>query len=450
MRKLPLLIVLVAAAGGVAWWRLSDKQAAAATEWRTSKVERGDLVVEVTATGTLQPVTQVQVGTQVTGTVLQLFADFNSRVKKDQVVAQIDPASFKAKVDSDRANLDRSKADVTRVQALLVQAERDLERNAALVKDGLVTQQEYDAAVANRDSLKAQVDVSKASVVQQQATLAMSDVNLQYTTITSPIDGIVVSRNVDRGQTVSASLSAPTIFVIAADLKRMQVQAAVAEADIGRVVMGQKVHFTVDAFQGQTFDGSVSQVRLAPTTVQNVVTYTVLVDAPNPDEKLLPGMTANLNFEIDRADDVLLVADSALRFEPGKTGEADGKGWSGGSGGGMSGMGAPGGGSPGGRSGSPGGEHHGEHHAKGDEKDKEKEKDAKKQHVYVLRDAEPVAVDVQAGISDGLRTAIVGGELKEGDEVITGVMPTSSSSSTQVTNPFMPSRPPGGGGRPRM
>lgn len=432
MRKLPLLIVLVAAAGGVAWWGLREQESAEATEWRTSTVERGDLVVEVTATGTVQPVTQVQVGTQVTGTVQQLFADFNSRVTKGQVVAQIDPASFKARVDSDRANLDRSKADVTRVQALLVQAERDVQRNEALVKDGLVTQQEYDAAVANRDSLKASVDVAKASVTQQQATLAMSEVNLQYTTIQSPIDGIVVARSVDRGQTVSASLSAPTIFIIAADLKNMQVQAAVAEADIGRIVQGQKVRFTVDAFPTETFEGTVSQVRLASLTVQNVVTYTVLVDSPNPDEKLLPGMTANLTFEIDRRDDVLLVSESALRFEPpaeGSSGEdREARGW-GGSGGerGMS-----------GRSG-------GERERLGDDAGHE----PRKQRVHVLREGRLVPVAVEVGLSDGLRAAVVGGELKEGDEVVTGVVPTATASGpSNAMNPFMPGR--SGGGRPRM
>jgi HlyD family secretion protein len=432
MRKLSLVLVLLVAAGGVAWWGLREKEGAGPTEWRTAKVERGDLVVEVTATGTVQPVTQVQVGTQVTGTVQQLFADFNSRVTKGQVVAQIDPASFKAKVDSDRANLDRAKAEVTRVQALLVQAERDVQRNAALVTDGLVTQQEYDAAVANRDSLKAQVDVSKASVTQQVATLAMSEVNLQYTTIESPIDGIVVARSVDRGQTVSASLSAPTIFIIAADLKSMQVQAAVAEADIGRIVPGQKVHFTVDAFQGTTFEGKVSQVRLAPTTVQNVVTYTVLVDAPNPDSRLLPGMTANLTFEVDRAEDVLLVSESALRFEPPKSGEGgEARGWSGGSGG-TGGMGAMGS-----RGGAPRGEHKGH-----------REEAEPKKRVHVLREGALVPVEVQVGLSDGLRSAVTG-QLAEGDEVVTGVVTSSSSSTPTATNPFMPGRP-GGGGRPRM
>jgi HlyD family secretion protein len=427
MRRLLIILIVAAAAVGV-WVAAREGEASGAPEWRTTKVERDDLAVEVTATGALQPVTQVQVGTQVSGTVQDLFADFNSRVSKDQIVAQIDPASFRAKVESDRANLLRAKADVLRVQALLKQAEKDMERNGALVADGLVTQQEYDAAVANRDSLLAQVDVSKASVTQQEATLAVSEVNLQYTTIVSPIDGVVISRNVDKGQTVAASLSAPTLFVIAADLKQMQVQAAVSEADIGRIVLGQKVRFHVDAFPGEEFEGVVSQVRLASTTVQNVVTYTVLVDAPNPSERLLPGMTADLNFEIDRANDVLIVPVSALRFEP--ESEDAGKGereW--------------GGTTVHGPSKAEGGEHH--HHEEG------AEPAADKGRVHVLRDGKPVAIEVQTGLTDGLRTAITSSELHEGDEVITGLVPVSSSTST-ATNPFMPGRPPGGGGRPRL
>ncbi len=417
MRKVPLVVALLAAAGAAGWMLLGREESADATAWRTSRVERDDLVVEVTATGTLQPVTQVQVGTQVTGTVQALQADFNSRVRQGQVVAQIDPATFRAKVESDRANLARSKADVLRVKALLKEGERSLERHAALVGDGLVTQQEHDAAVANRDSLLAQVAVAEASVTQQEATLAMSEVNLQYTTIFSPIDGIVISRNVDVGQTVSASLSAPTLFVIAADLQRMQVQAAVSEADIGRVVMDQHVRFDVDAFQGETFEGAVSQVRLAPTTLQNVVTYTVLVDAPNPAERLLPGMTANLVFEIDRVEDVLLVPDSALNFEPETEGGDD-----------------RGGRERGGRNGARGGPANAA-------------REAGSGRVHVLRDGRPVAMDVRTGLTDGLRTAITGGDLREGDEVITGVMPVASTSGT--TNPFMPPRP-SGGGRPRF
>ncbi len=231
-------------------------------------------------------------------------------------MAQLDPAQYKAHLASDRADLVRSQADVLRVAALLKQAERDVARQEALVKDGLVTQQEYDAAIANRDSLVAQGKVSDASVEQMQAALTLSEVNLQYCTITSPVDGVVVSRNVDVGQTVAASLSAPTLFVIAADLEKMQVQASVAEADIGKIVAGQVVTFDVDAYAGEKFEGTVSQVRIAPTTVQNVVTYSVIVDAPNPKGRLLPGMTANLSFELERHDDVLMVNDSALRFTP--------------------------------------------------------------------------------------------------------------------------------------
>ncbi|MGQ0553157.1 MAG: efflux RND transporter periplasmic adaptor subunit [Planctomycetota bacterium] len=373
----------------------SGDEAAVAGGFRTAVVERGDLVVQVTATGTLQPVTQVQVGTQVTGTVAALFADFNSTVKQGQVVAQIDPAPFEARVASDRANVVRAEADLVRVQALLRQAEADYTRQATLVKDGLVTESEFEAAVANRDSLLAQVQVARASIAQQEAALTISEVNLQYTTIISPVDGTVISRNVDVGQTVSASLSAPTIFVIGADLERMQVQAAVAEADIGRIADGQPVGFAVDAYPGERFAGQVEQVRLAPTIVQNVVTYTVIVDAPNPGGRLLPGMTANLEFEIERLDGVLLVPDSALRFTP--PGEAPAK--------------------PGTR------------------------------RVFVVEDGAAKAVAVETGPSDGIRSAVLGGALVEGAAVATGL--SMAGSGPAVTNPFAPPRMPTGGGRTR-
>jgi HlyD family secretion protein len=438
MRKLLVAVVVAVAAVGV-WVAARGGEAGDAPEWRTSEVERDDLVVEVTATGTLQPVTQVQVGTQVSGTIQTLHADFNTRVRQGDIVAQIDPASLRAKVESDRANLVRAKAEVTRAQALLKQAERDVERNSALVTDGLVTQQEYDAAVANRDSLLAQVEVTRASVTQQEATLAVSEVNLTYTTIISPIDGVVISRNVDVGQTVAASLSAPTLFVIAADLKSMQVQAAVSEADIGRIVLGQKVSFGVDAFPDEHFEGEVSQVRLASLTVQNVVTYTVLVDAPNPDERLLPGMTADLTFEVDRIDDVLVVPVSALRFEPEIARDEDEDEDHGGRG--ERGWGAM----ARGQEGAPRGERSG-----GDDGgDDDAKPDDSHGRVHVLRDGQLVALDVQTGLTDGIRTAIVGGELQEGDEVVTGVVPVASTSSSS-NNPFMPSRPQGGGGRPRL
>jgi HlyD family secretion protein len=468
----------VAAAGLGAWYASRSLDSSSATAYRTSEVERGDLVVAVTATGTVQPVTQVQVGTQVTGTVQALFADFNSRVTQGQIVAQIDPATFKARVESDRANLIRSQAESLRVAALLKQAERDVGRQEALVKDGLVTASEYDAAVANRDSLLAQQKVAEASISQMQAALTLSEVNLQYTTISSPVDGTVISRSVDVGQTVSASLSAPTLFVIAADLTKMQVQASVAEADIGRIAPGQRVRFDVDAYPELLFDGSVSQVRLAPTTVQNVVTYTVLVEAPNPEEKLLPGMTANLSFEIERRDDVLTVADSALRFTPPDASEGEGErgsmhsGGSGGSSGGAGGT-ASGGGSWSGKSGESGGGEHGLGHRHGGDGDKPGGADTTvggtgvggtgdggeggasrdagtPGRVWILADGVPKAVDVMVGPSDGQRSALLSGPLAEGDEVIIGLQPTTTA-MTGPTNPFQPQmggRP--GGGRSRF
>ena len=430
-----LVVVGALAAGG---WLLRDRTETAA-EWRTAKVERGDLIVAVSATGAVQPVTQVQVGTQVTGTILALYADFNSRVTQGQVVAQLDPAPYKGRVDSDRANLARAQADVVRVQALLKQAEKEVERYTRLVATELVTESEYEATVANRDSLQAQVAVAEATVRQQEATLAISEVNLRYTTIESPIDGIVVSRNVDVGQTVSASLSAPTIFVIAADLERMQVQAAVAEADIGRVQVGQPVSFHVDAFTGEDFHGSVSSVRLAPTTVQNVVTYTVLVDAANPGGRLMPGMTADLTFEIERRTDVLLVPDSALRFNPMAQAPGAGRDEGGerGRGSGTMGGGAMGGGAMGGgltAAAATDGGGNGRDDRGGTRK------------LYVLADDGPRAVDVTTGPSDGVHTAVLAGPLSEGDVVVTGrATPTSAAPS----NPFVPSRPPGMSRGPR-
>jgi len=467
-RRLLLSLVAVAAVAAIVVVRRSGGDAEA-PRYRTTEVERGDLVVAVTASGTVQPVTQVQVGTQVSGTIQTLFADFNSMVRQGEVVAQLDPASYEAKVESDKANMVRAEADVTRVQALAKQAENEARRMTDLISTNLVTASEYDAAIADRDSLLAQIKVAEATVKQQRATLAVSQVNLAYCTIRSPIDGIVVSRSVDKGQTVAASLSAPTIFIIAADLEKMQVQAAVTEADIGRLKNGVPVTFNVDAYPGETFRGSVSQVRLAPTTVQNVVTYTVLVDAANPGGRLLPGMTADLVFELDRRDDALLVPDSALRFTPEEEG---GKGsFAGRSGGGEPAL--PAGGESGRR------EHHGRSSTLVDRADGAVEtttahaetaaadagsdagSDAGNANeappvppaehpgrVWLSTPEGPRPVDVVVAQSDGLRSAVIGGPLKEGDEVITGVL--AAPGATTASNPFAPTmggRSGGGRGR---
>jgi HlyD family secretion protein len=494
-RRALLTILAVAAVAAGAWW-LQGEDEDEAPRYRTAEVEHGDLVVSVTASGTVQPTTQVQVGTQVSGAIQALYADFNSAVTKGQVVAQLDPATYQARLESDRANLIRAEADVMRVQALLKQAENEARRMTDLIASDLVTASEFDQSIANRDSLLAQIKVAEATVKQQRAALAVSEVNLQYCTIESPIDGIVVARSVDVGQTVAASLSAPTLFIIAADLEKMQVQAAVTEADIGRLQNGQPVSFTADAYPGETFHGTVSQVRLAPTIVQNVVTYTVLVDAANPGGRLLPGMTADLQFELDRRDDVLLVPDAALRFSPedalaaggeghGPYGEGSSRGESGSRGESRGGRGE----SDGSRGESNGsrGESDGSRGEGGARWSREGKGDAVTQvvdradgavvavdggagdagdaeavdesneappeepveqpgRVWISTPMGPKAVDVVVAQSDGLRTAVVSGDLREGDEVITGII--TAPAATAATNPFAPA-PMGRPGRSR-
>ncbi len=428
MKKLLILLAVLAAAGGGGAWYWT-RGANGAPAFRLAKVERGDLLVTVTATGTVQPVTQVQVGTQVTGTVQKLFADFNSRVKAKEVVAQIDPAPFKARVDQDRANLLRAQADVERVKANLVQAQKELARSRELARRELVSASDLDAATAAYDSLVAQVKVAEASVNQAQSTLQISEVNHGYTTIVSPIDGLVISRNVDVGQTVAASLQAPTIFVIADSLKKIQVQASVAEADIGKIAAGQEVTFTVDAWRERPFKGQVSQIRLSPTTVQNVVTYTVMIDAENPEEKLLPGMTASASFLVARHEAVLKVPNAALRFTPppelaGGEDAAAAKAPGGGSGPASAGGGGGGRRPEGGGSGSGRGER-----GRG-----------RGGRVWVQVPGGGLkAVPIFPGATDGAFTQVVKGELAEGQEIVTGQVTSGPDSS--VSNPFAPQRP---------
>jgi HlyD family secretion protein len=396
MKKILVLLVILALAGvGLAYWLGGSKEAA---DYRTAKVDRGDIVVTVTASGAVQPITQVQVGTQVSGVIQKLLVDFNSRVKAGDVVAQIDPAQLKARTDQDRATMARAEADVARVKAGLVQAEKELARSRELAKRELISPSELDAAIATHDSLDAQVRVAEAVVTQSRAALEVSEVNLRYTTIVSPIDGIVISRNVDVGQTVAASLSAPTLFVIAENLKKVQIQASVAEADVGRVGVGDPVTFTVDAHRERHFQGEVSQIRLAPVTVQNVVTYTVMIDADNPGEKLWPGMTASVTIEIDRRTDVLKVPTSALRFIPPD---------------------APPEPAPAGRN---------------------------RSLKLWIRDGNRLkAVDVKTGVTDGTFAEIVTGDLQPGQEVIVGIRQEGDSNT--LNNPFIPPRR--GGGRNR-
>jgi HlyD family secretion protein len=316
VKRLLVILVIIAAAGGAYEW---NRRAASPKDvhWRTVKVERGEVVEGVAASGALEPFLLVQVGTQVSGTVEKLFKDFNSPVRAGETIALLDSSRLVAQVEQDEAALDHAKADLERAEAQLWGAERDLERQKPLAARNLATEGDLDAAVAAERQYRALTAVARAAVSQAVAQLHGDVLNLRHATIKSPIDGVVISRHVDVGQTVAASLQAPTLFMIANDLTKMQVQASVPESDIGKVREAKQAHFGVDAYPGRRFEGVVSQVRLASTSVQSVVTYTVLVDADNPDGLLMPGMTANTVFEIARsAGDALRVPVAATRYKP--------------------------------------------------------------------------------------------------------------------------------------
>jgi HlyD family secretion protein len=341
---LPIVILfMVLLVGGFIFYRWKG-QNGLNQKFRTSKVERGEISSIVTATGTINPVVTVLVGSQVSGTIKALYADFNSRVKEGQVIAQIDPAIFEAQVDQAKANvstslanLSNAQANLQNIQANLVKAEvavsdaqRTLDRNIQLMKMNAIAQASLDtvqanheSAVAQREATKAQMGVAtsqiesaKAQVEHSKAALKLAETNLRYTTIRSPVHGIVISRNVDVGQTVAASLQAPTLFTIARDLTQMQVDTNMSEADIGRVVVGQEATFTVDAYPEKTFRGRVSEIRNAPTIIQNVVTYDVVLQVDNKDLKLKPGMTANVSVITAHRGGVLKIPNTALRYKP--------------------------------------------------------------------------------------------------------------------------------------
>ena len=505
---------------------------ASTPQYMTARVERGNLRNTVTATGALQAVTTVQVGSQASGTIAALYADFNSVVKKGQVIAQLDPSTAKAQVDQARANLQQARASLANAQAAVVnsragvsdaqarslaarstvqnnqagvsgaqanvavlKAQQDdalslLKQQESLLKAGVIAQRDYDVAmtayrtaearynqaVAQLDQAKlaeqsassagiaqsqaaieqsqaqvqqsqAQVQQAAAQVQQAQAQLSLAEVNLSHTTIASPIDGVVVSRDVNVGQTVAASLSAPTLFTIANDLTQMQVIANIDQADIGLVEQAKSVRFTVDAFPGKDFDGKIAEMRLNPVNVQNVVTYNVVINVENPEQKLKPGMTANLTITIDERNNVLKVPNSALRFTPQRSGNAtagqsqnrqgqsergegaqgqrrqrqQGDNAAGGSGGDSAGRGNF---APASAPVLPG----------------------QTRIVWVLgQNGQLERRRITVGLSDGAATEVVDGDLQEGDMVITGQ--TISGSSSAQNNQ---SRPPGFGNTPRV
>ncbi len=301
MKKFLIILGIIILIGVIVFYFFVHKKSSE-PKFRTAKVERGDIVLRVSATGTLNALTTVQVGTQVSGIIAELYADYNSVVKKGDIIAKLDDTFLKAQVAEAEANL--YKANVT-----LKETERNYKRAKELFTQGFISEAELNQAEANYES-------AKATVKQMEATIERAKTNLQYATIRAPIDGIVISRNVDRGQTVAASLQAPTLFTIAQDLKQMRLETSIDEADIGKIRENQIATFTVDSFPEERFMGKVSQIRLEPVTVQNVVTYTVIIDVPNPELKLRPGMTANVSILIDRRRDVLRILASALQFRP--------------------------------------------------------------------------------------------------------------------------------------
>jgi HlyD family secretion protein len=371
-----------------------------AANYQTATVTRGPITQAVTATGTLNPVVNVQVGSQVSGNIAKLFADFNSQVKAGQVVAQIDPALFQATVT-------QAEGDLASAQAALELAKLNATRTQELFAKKTSSKADLDQAVANLHQAEANVKI-------KQGALDKAKADLEHCTITSPIDGVVISRNVDVGQTVAASLQAPVIFQIANDLTKMQIDSNVAEADVGVVQVGQNVDFTVDAFPMRTFHGKVIQVRNAPITVQNVVTYDTVIGVSNPDLKLKPGMTANVSVIVAHKDDVLQIKNAALRYRPAGAGAAETGSSS------SRDIARPSGSRP------PGAMQKG---AGG------RERRTSDRTVYVLSGGQPKPVQIKTGISDGVVTEVVEG-LKEGDRVVTAELTSAPPAASTPTNPF--------------
>jgi HlyD family secretion protein len=308
------LIVLALLAAGAAWWLRGRGEGGA--HYRTDPVARGDLSVAISATGNLEALSTVVIGTQVSGTIDSVEVDFNDAVKRGQVLARIDPATVNARAEQAGAGLASARAQLAQAQASLRNAEADYARKRDLLGRQLIARSDADAALAARDQARAQVTSAQASIRQQQATVDSAQTDIGYTVIRSPVDGVVLERAVEPGQTVAASLQTPVLFRIAEDLRRMRIVLAVDEADIGRIRAGQAVEFTVDAFPDRHFAGTVDQVRLAAANTNNVVSYPVVVAVDNPDLVLLPGMTANAEIRIERRAGVLTVANAALRWRP--------------------------------------------------------------------------------------------------------------------------------------
>jgi HlyD family secretion protein len=410
MKRLMFLVfavVVAGAAGLAAYYRNAADSTPGLT---TALVTRGPVVERVQATGTLQAVTTVAVGSQVSGTISSLHADFNTRVRKGQVLARLEPSLFATQVEQAEATVQRLQAEVERAAVDVDDANAKLRRAEQLSAQQLIADSDRDTARTTARQAEAALKSAQAQVAQARAAVNQSRVNLGHAIITAPVDGIVVSRNVDVGQTVAATMQAPTLFVLAEDLTRMQVNASVDESDIGQIRPALPVSFQVDAYRDEVFTGTVRQVRLDPVVDQNVVSYVTVIDVPNPELKLKPGMTATVNIEIARADDAVRVPNAALRFTPDAETLA----------------------AVGGQSSGPARADTGRRIASGD----------RRQSVWVLGDRGLHRVPVQTGINDGVTTAITGGDLREGANVVTGLKAGATTRSTASSaSPLLPQRP---------
>jgi HlyD family secretion protein len=405
--------------GGIGWWQVGDR--AKEPPYVTTPAQKATVTQVVSSTGTLQAVVTVQVGSQVSGTIEKLFADFNTKVKAGQIVAQLNQDRFRAAEDQARANLLAAQSNIEKSKVSVADTLRTLERNRELRKKDLMAQSDLDAAQAAYDAALAQVEVNRAQAAQAQASLKQATVDLNNTVIRSPVDGLVISRNVDVGQTVAASLQAPTLFTIANELARMEVHTNVDEADVGNVKEGQDVTFTVDAFPSRRFRGRVHQVRNAPIVVQNVVTYVAVVRIDNKELLLKPGMTANVQFLVNRKEDVLTIPNMALRFKPpeekeeaqellrreqSRTAPKVGQR----------------------RTSRQSVAGSGEAAARG----------TRRVRIYVLSGDKAEPLEVQLGITDGSKTEVISSDLKENDPVIIGMSSSANSATPGVANPFQP------------
>lgn len=371
--------LLLAASLGT-WWAFSGN---ATVGYETAPVAIGDIARDINATGSVNPELTIIVGTYVSGVIQELSCDYNTQVKRGQTCARIDPRPYQSIVDQGKASLAIAKAQLEKDKASLTYAKANLERLSTLVKTNAVSEDAYDNAKNVYDQALAQITFDQATIQQRQAVLDAAQVNLDYTNIISPVDGTVVSRAVTMGQTVAASFQTPTLFLIATDLTRMQVDANVSESDIGGIKNGNKATFTVDAYPKRLFEGTVTQVRQSPQTVQNVITYDVVISVNNPDLALKPGLTAATRIIIDRRSGVLRVPNQALRYVP--TGTALG--------------------------------------------------DTKQTRVWVLRDGSPVPVQVAVGLDDDEFTEIAQGDLKVGDRVIVAEQRNSTKARSSVPSP---------------